>query len=176
MNYSFCPVCGSALEYKQQGHETVPMCTNKSCGFIFWQNSKPCVTAIISNEKNQILMTVRAREPEKGKLDLPGGFLELGEHPHDGVKREIQEEVGVKIEIIGHLGYAIDRYGKDGEYTLNIALIGKIINGEPKAGDDAAALEWIDPFTVTPGRLGFTNNAKFIELWIAHCEQEKNCR
>ncbi|QIN80494.1 NUDIX domain-containing protein [Rubrobacter marinus] len=34
------------------------------------------------------------REPEKGRLDLPGGFLEVGEHPADGLVREIQEELG----------------------------------------------------------------------------------
>lgn len=113
-------------------------------------------------------MTVRAKEPDKGKLDLPGGFLQLGEHPDDGAKREIKEELGVEIQINEYLGFAVDRYGKDGEYTLNVGVIASIIRGTPQAADDAAGIEWINPKTVAADRLAFTNNQKFLDLWIAH--------
>ena len=53
--------------------------------------------AIVSGER--ALVTVRAREPYRGKVDVPGGFLELGEHPVDGLKREVREELGLEIEV-----------------------------------------------------------------------------
>jgi 8-oxo-dGTP diphosphatase len=46
------------------------------------------------------LVTVWAREPEKGRLDLPGGFLRVGEHPVDGLAREVREELGIEAEIV----------------------------------------------------------------------------
>jgi ADP-ribose pyrophosphatase YjhB (NUDIX family) len=45
------------------------------------------------------LVTVRAREPEKGRIDVPGGFVEVGEHPVKGIEREVREELGVEIEV-----------------------------------------------------------------------------
>lgn len=167
MRYKYCPVCGSLLVYKQRDKQNIPVCQSDSCGFIFWQNSKPCASVLIPNDQGQVLMTVRARDPDKNKLDLPGGFLNTGEHPNDGARREVKEELGVEIEITDYLGFVIDRYGQDGEYTLNIGLVAKIISGIPRAADDVAAIEWIDPKTVTPDRLAFTNNQKFLKLWLA---------
>jgi len=36
---------------------------------------------------------VRGREPAKGKLDLPGGFVDTGEGVFEGLYRELQEEI-----------------------------------------------------------------------------------
>lgn len=167
MQYKYCPICGGSLVYKEQDKQNIPVCQNTACGFMFWQNSKPCVAAFITDDQGRVLMTVRAIGPDKGKLDLPGGFLHLGEHPDDGVRREIKEELGVEIQIQEYLGFVIDRYGKDGDYTLNIGVLAKIIKGTPQAADDAAGIEWIDPKNVAYDRLAFSNNQKFLELWLA---------
>lgn len=34
-----------------------------------------------------------------GKWDLPGGRIALGEHPADGLRREIMDEVGLEVQI-----------------------------------------------------------------------------
>lgn len=154
------------LTYQQRDGQVVPVCQNDTCGFVFWQNSKPCVSVLIPDHQGHILMTVRAYQPDQGKLDLPGGFLQEGEHPDDGTRREIHEELGVEIEIINFLGFVVDRYGTNGDYTLNIGIIGKIRRGTPRAADDAEAIEWINPATVNSQRLAFTNNARFLHLWI----------
>jgi ADP-ribose pyrophosphatase YjhB (NUDIX family) len=167
MLYKFCPICGGSLVSQELNRENVPVCQNSSCGFIFWQNSKPCASVLIPDNQGRILMTVRAKEPDKGKLDLPGGFLQLGEHPDEGAKREIKEELGVEIEIDDYVGLVIDRYGQDGEFTLNIGVVAKITKGTPQAADDAAAIEWLDPRNILLYQLAFTNNQKFLELWIA---------
>lgn len=112
-------------------------------------------------------MTVRAVEPDKGKLDFPGGFLREGEHPDQGAKREAQEELGVRISVDGYLGFAVDRYGTDGPFTLNIGVLGHITGGTLTPADDAAAIEWIDPAVVDRRRLAFSNNAKFLDLVLA---------
>src|ERR687893_387698 len=57
-------------------------------------------TEIVQDKK--ALVTVGAREPEKGRLELPGGFLEVGEHTENGTVREVREELGVEIELVGN--------------------------------------------------------------------------
>lgn len=166
LKYPFCPKCGQAMKAKTIETETLPVCQNPDCGFISWQNSKPCVSVLLTNEQGQLMLTERGIEPEKGKLDLPGGFLKEGEHPEAGAKREIQEELGVEVTIEGYLGFVVDQYGEGGDYTLNIGVIAQIVSGEPKPADDVAAIVWVDPRTVDKTKLAFTNNAKFLQMWV----------
>ena len=89
--YRFCPADGTRLEEPRPGGGArCPL-----CGRSWYRNSAPAVGAVIVQD-GQALVTVRAREPEKGRLDLPGGFLEVGEHPVDGLVREVREELGAE--------------------------------------------------------------------------------
>lgn len=95
-------------------------------------------------QEGKALVTIRAREPEKGRLDLPGGFLEVGEHPVDGIVREVREELGVKIEVTGDpILPEIHTYGPDGGYVLPIGFRSNIVEGEPNPTDDVAKIRWI---------------------------------
>jgi 8-oxo-dGTP diphosphatase len=94
---------------------------------------------------DRALVTVRAREPEKGRIDVPGGFLQSGEHPIDGLKREVKEELGVEIEVDVDdcLTMATHRYGENGDFVLSLGFRVALISGEPKATDDVAAIKWV---------------------------------
>lgn len=50
---------------------------------------------IISN--NKVLLIKKANGPYAGKLDLPGGTIELNEKPIETLKRELNEEVGIEL-------------------------------------------------------------------------------
>jgi ADP-ribose pyrophosphatase YjhB (NUDIX family) len=113
------------------------------CGRSWYRSSAPAVGAAIVRD-GRALVTIRAREPEKGRLDLPGGFLEVGEHPVDGLVREAREELGVEIEVFEKpILIATHTYGADGAYVLAIGYRARIVSGEVHPTDDVAEVRWI---------------------------------
>ena len=112
--FRFCPADGTPLgEPRLSGGATCP-----ECGRSWYRNSAPTVGAAIVRD-GKALVTVRAVEPEKGKVDVPGGFLEIGEHPVDGLKREAREELGVEVEVEANpVLLAMHTYGPDGIWVL----------------------------------------------------------
>lgn len=137
--YRFCPADGTKLgEPRPSGGASCPL-----CGRSWYRNSAPAVGAVIVQNK-KALVTVRAREPEKGRIDVPGGFLDIGEHPVDGILREAKEELGVEIEVVrGPVLLATHTYGADGNYVLAIGFEARIVAGEPNPTDDVAEVRWV---------------------------------
>ena len=138
--YRFCPADGTQLEAKG-GESRGASCS--TCGRSWYRSSAPAVgAAIVDGER--ALVTVRGIEPEKGKLDLPGGFVEVGEHPRDALAREAKEELGVEVEVEERpMLLAIHTYGANGEYVLAIGFRVRIVSGEPSPADDVAQIRWV---------------------------------
>jgi ADP-ribose pyrophosphatase YjhB (NUDIX family) len=137
--FRFCPADRMKLsEPRTSGGVTCPL-----CGRSWYRSSMPAVGAVIV-EGGKALVTVRAREPEKGRLDLPGGFLEVGEHPVDGLVREINEELGVEAEVFGDsVLQATHTYGEGGDWVLAIGFRVRITGGEIRPADDVAGVRWV---------------------------------
>lgn len=137
--FRYCPADGTRLgEPRSSGGARCPL-----CGRSWYRNPAPAVGAAIVQD-GRALVTVRALEPEKGKVDVPGGFLEVGEHPVDGLKREVREELGVEIEVEERpVLLAPHTYGRDGIWVLAIGFLARIVGGEPSAADDVAETRWI---------------------------------
>lgn len=53
--------------------------------------------AVIQNEEGKVLLLKHTFRAGSG-WGLPGGFLESGEQPLDGLRRELREEIGLEIE------------------------------------------------------------------------------
>jgi 8-oxo-dGTP diphosphatase len=64
-------------------------------------NFRIAVKSFILNDKNEVLLIKRRDKDvhKPGAWEIPGGRLEIGENPFDGLKRETKEEVGLDIEI-----------------------------------------------------------------------------
>lgn len=54
---------------------------------------------------NEVLVIKKGRGPYKGLYDLPGGQIEFGENVEVALKRELEEEVGVKVTALKFIGY-----------------------------------------------------------------------
>jgi 8-oxo-dGTP diphosphatase len=52
-------------------------------------------------ESRRALLIRRASEPLRGEWSIPGGMLELGETLQEGVARELLEETGLRVRVLG---------------------------------------------------------------------------
>jgi len=89
-------------------------------------------------EDGTILLIKRKNPPFQGKWALPGGFVEYGERTEVAVVREVQEETGLKTEVISLLGVYSDPERDPRGHTVSVVYILKRTGGELKGGDDAS--------------------------------------
>ena len=154
--FKFCPVCGGKLKVNQ-AH---PTCIK--CGFIFYQNSKPTSSAFLINAQGELMLVKRRVAPFRGYWDVPGGFLEEGEDPIVGLKRELYEELGVRLKNIALHGLYQDWYVDQYKlYTINIIYTAQIASGTLKPQDDISEYQWFTKKTIPWSRLAFS--------WIRPC-------
>jgi ADP-ribose pyrophosphatase YjhB (NUDIX family) len=128
-----CPRCGNQLT---RGEGRVDC---DACGFILYAHSAVTASAL-PEDGGRVLLARRAIEPAKGKWDCVGGFLEEGEHPLDGLRREVREETGLDFTPRRFLGIWMGRY--EGRATLNLFWAGVLAAGVPHPHDDIAELRW----------------------------------
>jgi ADP-ribose pyrophosphatase YjhB (NUDIX family) len=155
--WRFCPRCASPLAVENE-EAACP-----SCGFTAYAQSAPAVAAFIV-EDGRTLLGLRAHEPDAGRWDLLGGFLEEGEVPVDGLRRELLEETGLEVEPGAYLGAYVDLYGDGGTAVLNLVFEGRVLGGEMAPADDVAELRWFDLDDLpTREELAFTWVARFLD-------------
>lgn len=92
-NFNMCPMCGSKkIECKENKKWFCP-----DCGFDLYNNVAAAVGVVIQDKNHNVLFEVRAKEPRKGFLALPGGFIDFDEPAEEACIRECKEEIGVQI-------------------------------------------------------------------------------
>ena len=58
------------------------------------------VTCTIIENEGKILLARRAADQKlAGKWEFPGGKVEAGESPEECLKRELEEEFGIQVEV-----------------------------------------------------------------------------
>lgn len=161
----FCQRCGSELKAWQDEGQVRMRCP--ACGFVAYENPKPCAGVLIT-EGRRVLLARRAREPYAGKWDIVGGFLEADEPPDIAARREAWEETGLTVELIDVLSIHMDRYGAD-ESTLNIYYVAHATGGTPRANDDVDVLQWFDADAL-PDDLAFPDHERAVladwQVWL----------
>jgi NADH pyrophosphatase NudC (nudix superfamily) len=100
--YVFCPRDGTKLEVRTQSGRERPSCPKEGCGFVQWGNPLPVVGALIEH-RGKVLLARNKGWPAKF-FGLVTGFLEEGETPEDGVRREVKEELGLSVELVSLIG------------------------------------------------------------------------
>ena len=106
-----------------------------------------------------------ARTPQdratQGLLGPPGGFLEEGELPLDGLRREFLEETGLAVEPLAWVGAFVDPY--EAVFVLGLTWI-VAAEGEPVAADDVEELAWFAPDEL-PAEMAFASQHSALARW-----------
>lgn len=96
------------------------------------------VTGIVRRDDGRILAIKR---PDDGRWVPPGGVLELGETPQEGVVREVLEETGVTVEPERLTGvYKNMQLG-----VVSLAILCRPVSGDPRLTEEASAVMWLLP-------------------------------
>ncbi len=140
-SFNFCPKCGGSFvdnNFKSK------RCA--ACGFTLYFNPSSAVAAIITNQRGDILISKRAKEPAKGTYDLPGGFVDSYESAEQSVVREVMEECNVEVSATKYL-FSLPNtytYSDFDVHTLDMFFECEVKDIAPlRADDDVAALQFI---------------------------------
>ena len=99
------------------------------------------VDAVIRTKDNKIVLIERKFEPLG--LALPGGFVEYGESCEDAIKREVEEETGLKFHIDNLVGVYSNPLRDPRQHVISVVYSGEG-HGTLTAGDDAERVKSID--------------------------------
>jgi D-glycero-D-manno-heptose 1,7-bisphosphate phosphatase len=85
-----------------------------------------CVSEVVLAKGPRVLMVKAVRGFSKGYWNIPGGFLDYGEGPEAGVKREAAEEIGVDVSLDGLLNVYVSSFPGKPAYTLGFVYKGRV--------------------------------------------------
>jgi NADH pyrophosphatase NudC (nudix superfamily) len=98
--FRFCPACATplALIGQEEDGGFTQRLRCPACGFTHWNNPTPVLAAIVEMD-GQILLARNAAWPTK-MFGLITGFMEAGETPEEGIRREIGEETSLAVDAL----------------------------------------------------------------------------
>ena len=161
----FCPRCGAAGWQSTDGRQH----DCPACGFQYFHNLAAAVSAVIRCDQ-EIALIVRGRDPGRGLLDLPGGFVDPGESLETAVLREVHEEIGLHLSAPRYLFSIPNTYHYRGvDYRTLDAIFEFTLDSRPdlscpdapgndmRGNDEVLAVEWRRPADVAMADIAFTS-------------------
>lgn len=165
IQFKYCPKCGS--HNFTVNNEKSKICGN--CGFIYYFNSCSATAAFIVNDKKELLVCRRAKDPAKGTMDLPGGFIDMNETAEEGIVREILEETGLKATVTKYLFSLPNIYKYHGfdVHTLDMFFLCDVKDTfPPKADDDVSEIMFIALDKIDPDDFGLPSIKKAVGRFV----------
>ena len=162
MTYTFCPHCGAPLADRIKFGRVRRVC--RYCGFIHFADPKVAVAALVSNG-NRVLLVRRAAVPRIGFWALPAGYMDADELPEEAVVREVSEETGLTIRVLGLHGIA-PLAGWAERRGILLLYTAQPVAGDSTA-DDVSEVRWFEPEKVPWSELAFESTAQFLREWIS---------
>lgn len=98
---------------------------------------------VVFDAEGRVLLIRRKFPPFQGSFALPGGFVEVGETVEAACRRELKEETALEVGELKLIGVYSDPKRDPRGHTCAVAYLGSGARGTARAGDDAAAAEWV---------------------------------
>ena len=163
--FEYCPKCGTKAFVER--NEKAKQCT--ACEFIYYFNPSSAVACFIRNSKGELLLVRRAKEPAKGTLDLPGGFVDMHESAEEAAQREVKEETGLDITGCRYLFSIPNLYPYCGFEVHTVDMFFECLTesfDRAKAEDDAAEIIILPTNQLNPDDFGLQSIKKAVDRYI----------
>ena len=94
----------------------------------------------------EVVLLERNHEPYEGSWVLPGGFVEPGERAATAAAREVEEEIGLRVEPTAFVGL-FDAPDRDPRHTVSAAFVCEPFDDDPtpRAREEATRVNAFDP-------------------------------
>jgi ADP-ribose pyrophosphatase YjhB (NUDIX family) len=163
--YHHCPRCGARQPAPPAGGAPFTCVT---CGFTLYFNAATAVAVFIQRPDGRTLFIRRAREPARGRLAPPGGFVDLGETVEAAARREIREEVGLELQDLAFLCSHPNSYlYREVTYpVLDVFFTASVRDAtQARALEDVDSIAWLDAQTVPLEELAFPSMRAALAQW-----------
>lgn len=163
--FQFCPHCGNASHVSGMR----PFQCD-SCQFTFFFGPSSAVAGIITSATGKVLLLRRQRDPGKGKLGLPGGFVDVGESAEEALEREVREEINLRVERSEYLASFPNTYSyRDVTYAVTDVFFVCHVTGfaqlSPQASE-VAAHHFCYPTETELDQMAFHSNRMALERFL----------
>ena len=103
----------------------------------------------------KVLLIQRAHPPAQGSWSVPGGRVEFGEALHVALAREVMEETGLEIEILGMAGWreVLPTGSGAGKHFVVMSFAARWVAGEPVLNGECSDFAWLPPDALGPRQL-----------------------
>lgn len=108
---AFCGKCGADMQ--PHGRDRAMLCP--ACGFTAYPRISPCVIVGVIHKEELLLTRYSTTHSSFQKYGLIAGYVEIGESLEEAVRREVMEEVGLKVKNI--------RYYKSQPWSFSDTLL-----------------------------------------------------
>jgi ADP-ribose pyrophosphatase YjhB (NUDIX family) len=163
VRFNYCPRCGSR-DLQPKDSKAI-LCA--ACGFQYFHNPAPAVAGIIEKD-GKLLLIRRGRDPQKGFLNFPGGFVDYAESLEQGLAREMREELNLSVTSHIYLVSDWETYlYREVIYPTTVAffIIQVADNSVAKAGDDAEGICFVPVDEIDPEQLAFKSSRTAIKIY-----------
>lgn len=162
--FAYCPRCAQA----RSGETDAVRFLCDGCGFVYYYNVAASASALILANDRSALFIRRARDPGKGKLALPGGFIDRGETAESAALREVREEAGIKLRSLQFLASFPNLYSYRGvEYpVVDLFFVARVELRSASALDDVTEIVWAEPEALLEADLAFPSHNRAILAYL----------
>lgn len=162
--FRHCPRCGVACKLPPANPFR---CSN--CDHVHYFSPAAAVGGIVS-DGNRVLFLVRNKDPGKGALGLPGGFVDGGESLEQSLVREVAEETSLNVVECRYLCSYPNQYNYRGVSVPVIDMFYACrvedVNATEIERDEVSDFKWLNPTEDVLDQMAFRSNRLAIEFFL----------